>query len=55
MTALFIACSKFHFRKNSGYIETSYLTDSVNHLTGFYLIILFNEKKFVWIVFNSFY
>ena len=41
---LCIACSKFHFRKDLSYIETSQLNDSVNHLTGFYLILPFTEK-----------
>ena len=48
MTELFIACSKFHFRKDSYYIKTSQLIDSVNHSTDFYLIIPLSsiKKKF---------
>ena len=45
MTELFIACSKFHFRKDSRYINTSQLNDSVNHLTGFYLILPLSSIK----------
>ena len=45
MTESCIACSKVHFRKGLSYIETSWLTDSVNHLTGFYLILPFTEKN----------
>ena len=44
MTELCIACSKFHFRKDLSDIETSQLTGTVNHLTGFYLILPFTEK-----------
>ena len=44
MTELCIAYSKFHFRKDLGDIETSQLTDSVNRLTGFFLILPFTEK-----------
>ena len=48
MTELFIACSKFHFRKDSCYIKTSQLIDSVNYSTGFYLITPLSsiKKKF---------
>ena len=45
MTELCVACSKFHFRKDLSYIESSQLIDSINHLTGFYLILPFTEKK----------
>ena len=44
MNELCIAYSKFHFRKDLSDIETSQLIDSVNHLTGFYLILPFTEK-----------
>ena len=42
-----IACSKFHFKKDLSYIKTNWLTDSVNHVTGFCLILPFTEKKYV--------
>ena len=45
MTELIIACSKFYFRNDSCYLETSQLIDSVNHLTGFYVILPLIEKK----------
>ena len=41
----------FHFRKDLYYIETSKIIDSVNHLTGFCLILPFIEKE----VLNSLY
>ena len=44
MAELSIACSKFHFRKDLCYIETSQQIDSVNHLTVFHLILPFTEK-----------
>ena len=54
-TNLFIACSKFHLRKYLCYIENSYIIDSVDYLTGFYLILTFLLKKYVRIVFNLLY
>ena len=41
-----IACSKFHFRKYLCYIENSYIIDSVDYLTGLYLILTFLLKKY---------
>ena len=41
----------FHFRKDLYYIETSKIINSVNHLTGFCLILPFIEKE----VLNSLY
>ena len=47
MTELFVVCSKFYFRKDLCYIETSWVIEDVNHLTGFCLILPFIERKYV--------
>ena len=43
------------FQENLSYIESSYLTGSVNHLTDFYLILPFTEKNMFENVFNQLY